>query len=47
MPSWNDIQVAVDKPESKTNPLYDFIVNRVGPTSMTQDVFSGKPNTED
>jgi 2-dehydropantoate 2-reductase len=46
MPSWNDIQIAVNIPESPTNPLYDFIVNRVGPTSMTQDVFSGKPTTE-
>jgi len=46
MPSWSDIQKAVDNPESPTNPLHDFIVNRVGPTSMTQDVFNGKPNTE-
>lgn len=46
MPSWNDIQTAVNMPESPTNPLHDFIVNRVGPTSMTQDVFSGKPTTE-
>ncbi len=46
MPSWNDIQIAVNMPESPTNPLHDFIVNRVGPTSMTQDVFSGKPTTE-
>ena len=46
MPSWNDIQIAVNMPESPTNPLHDFIVNRVGPTSMTQDVFSGKPSTE-
>jgi 2-dehydropantoate 2-reductase len=46
MPSWNDIQTAVDMPESPINPLHDFIVNRVGPTSMTQDVFSGKPTTE-
>jgi 2-dehydropantoate 2-reductase len=46
MPSWNDIQTAVNIPESPANPLHDFIVNRVGPTSMTQDVFSGKPNTE-
>ncbi len=46
MPSWRDIQAAVDMPESLENPLYDFIVNRVGPTSMTQDVYSGKINTE-
>ncbi len=46
MPSWNDIQIAIDMPESPTNPLHDFIVNRVGPTSMAQDVFSGKPTTE-
>jgi len=46
MASWSDIQKAVDNPESPANPLYDFIVNRVGPTSMTQDVFSGKPHTE-
>jgi 2-dehydropantoate 2-reductase len=46
MPSWNDIRTAVNIPESPENPLYDFIVNRVGPTSMTQDVLSGKPNTE-
>ncbi len=46
MPSWNDIQTAVNIPESPTNPLHDFIVNRVGPTSMTQDVFSGKHATE-
>ena len=46
MPSWKDIQIAVNIPESPTNPLHDFIVNRVGPTSMTQDVFSGKPTTE-
>jgi 2-dehydropantoate 2-reductase len=46
MPSWNDIQTAVNMPESPANPLHDFIVNRVGPTSMTQDVFSGKPTTE-
>jgi len=46
MPSWNDIRIAVNIPESPANPLYDFIVNRVGPTSMTQDVFSGKTNTE-
>ncbi len=46
LPSWGDIQDAVDIPESPTNPLYDFIVNRVGPTSMTQDVFGGKESTE-
>jgi 2-dehydropantoate 2-reductase len=46
LPSWNDIQIAVNMPESPTNPLHDFIVNRVGPTSMTQDVFSGKSTTE-
>ena len=46
MPSWKDIELAVDMPESPENPLYDFIINRVGPTSMTQDVYSGKPNTE-
>ena len=46
MPSWNDIRVAVNIPESTENPLYDFIVNRVGPTSMTQDVFAGKKTTE-
>lgn len=46
MPSWSDIQTAVNIPESPANPLYDFIVNRVGPTSMTQDVFGGKTNTE-
>jgi len=46
MPSWRDIELAVDMPESVENPLYDFIVNRCGPTSMTQDVFSGKPNNE-
>ena len=46
MPSWRDIESAVDMPESVENPLYDFIVNRVGPTSMTQDVFGGKKNTE-
>jgi 2-dehydropantoate 2-reductase len=44
--SWSDIRRAVDIPESPENPLYDFIVNRVGPTSMTQDVFGGKPDTE-
>ena len=26
--------------------LLDFIVNRVGPTSMTQDMFGGKTSTE-
>ena len=26
--------------------LLDFIVNRVGPTSMTRDVFGGKTSTE-
>ena len=46
MPSWMDIELAVDMPESVENPLYDFIIKRVGPTSMTQDVYSGKPNTE-
>jgi 2-dehydropantoate 2-reductase len=46
MPSWKEIQTAVDNPESPKNPLYDFIINRVGPTSMTQDVFSGKTTTE-
>ncbi len=46
LPSWNDIQIAVNMPESPTNPLHDFIVNRIGPTSMTQDVFSEKPTTE-
>jgi 2-dehydropantoate 2-reductase len=46
MPSWREIRTAVNMPESLANPLYDFIVNRVGPTSMTQDVFSGKTNTE-
>jgi 2-dehydropantoate 2-reductase len=46
MPSWSDIRIAVNIPESPANPLYDFIVNRVGPTSMTQDVFGGKTNTE-
>ncbi len=46
MPSWREIELAVDMPESVENPLYDFIVNRCGPTSMTQDVFSGKENTE-
>jgi 2-dehydropantoate 2-reductase len=46
LPSWSDIRIAVNIPESPVNPLYDFIVNRVGPTSMTQDVFSGKTTTE-
>jgi 2-dehydropantoate 2-reductase len=46
MPSWHDIEVAVDMPESVENPLYDFIINRTGPTSMTQDVYGGKTNTE-
>jgi 2-dehydropantoate 2-reductase len=46
MPSWSDIRAAVDIPESPSNPLHDFIINRVGPTSMTQDVFGGKTNTE-
>jgi ketopantoate reductase len=46
LPSWSEIRTAVNNPESPTNPLYDFIINRVGPTSMTQDVFSGKTNTE-
>ena len=46
LPSWRDIRAAVDIPESPANPLYDFIVKRVGPTSMTQDVFSGKTATE-
>ena len=46
LPSWSDIRAAVDIPESPANPLYDFIVKRVGPTSMTQDVFSGKTATE-
>lgn len=46
LPSWSEIRAAVDIPESPANPLYDFIINRVGPTSMTQDVFSGKTNTE-
>ena len=44
--SWSDIQTVVNIPESPENPLYDFIVNRVGPTSMTQDVFGGKTSTE-
>jgi 2-dehydropantoate 2-reductase len=46
LPSWSDIEAAVDIPESPENPLYDFIIRRVGPTSMTQDVFSGKKETE-
>jgi ketopantoate reductase len=46
MPSWSEIRIAVNIPESPSNPLHDFIVNRVGPTSMTQDVFSGKSTTE-
>jgi len=46
MPSWDEIRTAVDMPESLANPLYDFIINRVGPTSMTQDLYSGKTNTE-
>ena len=46
LPSWSDIRIAVNIPESTANPLYDFIVNRVGPTSMTQDVFGGKTTTE-
>jgi 2-dehydropantoate 2-reductase len=46
MPSWSEIRIAVNIPESPSNPLHDFIVNRVGPTSMTQDVFGGKPTTE-
>ena len=46
LPSWNDIQIAVNIPESPANPLYDFIVNRIGPTSMTQDIFNGKTTTE-
>lgn len=46
LPSWSEIRAAVDIPESPTNPLYDFIINRCGPTSMTQDVFGGKTNTE-
>jgi 2-dehydropantoate 2-reductase len=46
LPSWSDIKTAVDIPESPENPLFDFIIHRVGPTSMTQDVFSGKKNTE-
>jgi len=46
MPSWDQIRTAVNIPESPANPLYDFIINRVGPTSMTQDVFGGKTTTE-
>jgi len=46
LPSWSEIRIAVNIPESPANPLHDFIVNRVGPTSMTQDVFSGKTTTE-
>jgi 2-dehydropantoate 2-reductase len=46
LPSWSEIRTAVNNPESPANPLHDFIVNRVGPTSMTQDVFCGKTNTE-
>jgi 2-dehydropantoate 2-reductase len=46
LPSWNEIRTAVNNPESAANPLHDFIINRVGPTSMTQDVFCGKANTE-
>jgi 2-dehydropantoate 2-reductase len=46
LPSWSEIRTAVNNPESAANPLYDFIINRVGPTSMTQDVFSGKRKTE-
>jgi 2-dehydropantoate 2-reductase len=46
LPSWSDIRIAVNIPESPVNPLHDFIVNRIGPTSMTQDVFSGKTTTE-
>jgi 2-dehydropantoate 2-reductase len=46
LPSWSEIRTAVNNPESPTNPLHDFIINRVGPTSMTQDVFCGKTNTE-
>jgi ketopantoate reductase len=46
LPSWSEIRTAVNNPESPANPLYDFIINRVGPTSMTQDVFSGKRKTE-
>jgi 2-dehydropantoate 2-reductase len=46
LPSWSEIRAAVDIPESPANPLYDFIINRCGPTSMTQDVFSGKASTE-
>jgi ketopantoate reductase len=46
LPSWSEIRTAVNNPESPANPLHDFIINRVGPTSMTQDVFCGKTNTE-
>jgi 2-dehydropantoate 2-reductase len=46
LPSWTEIRTAVNDPESPANPLHDFIINRVGPTSMTQDVFCGKTNTE-
>lgn len=46
MPSWSDIRAAVNIPESPANPLYNFIINRIGPTSMTQDIFAGKPTTE-
>ncbi len=42
LPSWSEIRTAVNIPESPENPLYDFIINRIGPTSMTQDVFGGK-----
>jgi 2-dehydropantoate 2-reductase len=46
LPSWKEIRIAVNIPESPTNPLHDFIINRVGPTSMTLDVFGEKPTTE-
>lgn len=46
MPSWSDILAAVNIPESPSNPLYNFIINRIGPTSMTQDIFAGKTTTE-
>lgn len=46
MPSWRDIRLAVDIPESPANPLFNFIINRIGPTSMTQDIFAGKTTTE-
>jgi 2-dehydropantoate 2-reductase len=46
LPSWDEMQTAVNIPESPANPLYDFIINRVGPTSMTQDMFGGKTTTE-